>query len=183
MEKLLCAVDIDDNILYEITKDEAHRKGILHRAFSVVLYNKDAILLQKRAANKYHCGGLWSNTCCSHPGPHESIEISAKKRLNDELGIVDVGIYPFGSIMYYYEFTNGLKEYEYDHIYLGEFNGEVHINKDEVSEIKWIDANVLKSILQKHPEKFTPWFIIMFSKIYPYIMKKNGESCNESKII
>lgn len=176
MEQLLCAVDMFDNALYEITKEEAHKKGILHRAFSVIIFYKDKLLIQRRAFNKYHCGGLWSNACCSHPGMNEVTECVAKRRLTIELGIKEITLRQFGSITYYCEFPNGLKEYEYDYIYLGEYNGEVKVNEEEISEVKWISISELVLVMQKEPEIFTPWFIIIFAELIPYFMKRE-ESC------
>lgn len=165
----MCAVNIHDELLYGITKEEAHKNGILHRAFSVVLYNNKDILIQKRADDKYHCGGLWSNTCCSHPRLNEETKQAVIRRLDEELGIKNVSCQLLGNMTYYYQFDNGLKEYEYDHIYLGEYSGEVQINKSEVSEVKWININELIELIQKKPEIFTPWAIVLFTKIYDYI--------------
>ena len=175
IENEILAVDIDNQPLFTLSKEEAHKKGILHRAFSVILYNGRSILLQKRASDKYHCGGLWTNTCCSHPYPKEDVGEAAKRRMQEEMGIADVLVEIVDSILYFYKFDNGLMEYEYDHILVGEYKGDVNVNPEEVEDTMWIDIDKLKEWLMKEPQIFTPWFIIMFPKVYDVLDRISKE--------
>lgn len=158
MEKVIL-VNTDDQIIGEEEKMIAHEKGYLHRAFSVFLFHEDKLLIHKRASSKYHCGGLWTNTCCSHPRMNETVIEAAIRRLKEELGIECQSLKEVSSFVYYYPFSNGLCEYEYDHVIIGEYNGDWKINQDEVEEIKWINIDDLKEEMRKNPQKFTPWFI------------------------
>ena len=115
-------VDLFDRPCGSAEKLAAHRQPLLHRAFSVFLYHEDALLLQQRAWQKYHCGGLWANTCCSHPQPGEALPAAAHRRLREELAI-DCPLTEIGSFVYYHPFANGLYEYEYDHIFVGSWHG------------------------------------------------------------
>lgn len=170
MERKLVAVNMRDEEIGEITKQEAHEKGILHRAFSVILYHEDKILIQQRAFNKYHCGGLWSNACCSHPMPKESVKAAAVRRLREELDIEGVELEEIYGFVYYYAFSNGLAEYEYDHVLLGEYQGEVKLDPEEVADSKWISMEELREQMCLHPEQFTPWFIQIVGRLTEYTM-------------
>src|SRR5688572_19216713 len=118
-------------------KMEAHEKGLLHRAFSVFIFNdKGEMLLQQRALNKYHSGGLWTNACCSHPRPGEDTLQAAKRRLQEEMGI-ETPLTLKTSFTYKTAFENGLTEHEFDHIFTGTFNGEPNINSTEVNSYCW----------------------------------------------
>ncbi|MDF2677690.1 MAG: isopentenyl-diphosphate delta-isomerase [Bacillota bacterium] len=165
-------VDLLDKPIKEITKEKAHQEGVLHRAFSVVLYKGNEILIQKRSDDKYHCGGLWTNTCCSHPRWGETTEEAVKRRLMEEMGI-SCETQEIFSFTYYYEFKNELKEFEYDHVFIGEYNQEFTINKEEVEEAKWIDINELLAWMKNKPFEFTPWFIIIMPKILDYLNKRS----------
>lgn len=140
-------------------KTEVHQRGMLHRAFSVFLYNKKGeMLLQRRAATKYHFAGLWSNACCSHPRPGEKTLTAAQRRLREELGI-DCRIEEKGQVLYrFFDKKSALTEHEFDFIYTGEYDGVVPFNKEEVSGVRWISPKQLKAELKRNPEKFTPWF-------------------------
>lgn len=156
-------VDKDDNELGSMEKMEAHRKGVLHRAFSVLLFNsKGEMLLQKRSAGKYHSAGLWTNTCCSHPKPDESMETAIHRRLKEEMGI-DVQLKFAYTFVYKVALDNELTEHELDHVYIGLFDGEPAINKHEVESWKFIDRANLQEEILKHPENFTHWFKLMMS--------------------
>jgi len=156
-------VDKDDNELGSMEKMEAHRKGVLHRAFSVILFNsKGEMLLQKRSSGKYHSAGLWTNTCCSHPKPNESMETAIHRRLKEEMGI-DVPLKFAYTFVYKVALDNELTEHELDHVYIGSFDGEPAINKHEVESWKFIDRASLKAEILKHPENFTHWFNLMLS--------------------
>jgi isopentenyl-diphosphate Delta-isomerase len=158
-------VDDLDAAIGEMEKIEAHRKGLLHRAFSVFVFNgKGEMLLQRRALHKYHSGGLWSNACCSHPYPGEKVEDAAVRRLNEELGF-QTPVTKVFEFTYRSEFDNGLTEYEYDHVFTGEYNGALLINPDEVSDFCFKDIEDIRQSMQSHPEKFTKWFHIVFGRI------------------
>lgn len=160
MEEIIL-VDEFDNEIGTMEKMEAHRKGLLHRAFSVLLFNsKGELLLQKRAKNKYHSGGLWTNTCCSHPLPQESIQQAARRRLNEEMGIDLVPTFAF-KFIYKTDLDKRLIEHEYDHVYTGVFDGTPSINKDEVEEWKFMDLDSLRQDMKRYPEAYTTWFKII----------------------
>lgn len=149
----------------QMEKIEAHKKGLLHRAFSVFIFNsKGEMLLQRRALNKYHSGGLWSNACCSHPFPGEATEAGAARRLNEELGFVTNLTKAF-DFTYRAEFSNGLTEYEFDHVFTGEYNGAIYPNNDEVCDFCYKSMEDIRNSLQSYPEKFTAWLTIVFPKI------------------
>jgi isopentenyl-diphosphate delta-isomerase len=143
-------------------KLEAHQKGLLHRAFSVLLYNEAGeMLIQRRAPGKYHTPGLWTNACCSHPREGEEATAAASRRLREELGIEipPEGLQVKGHFVYMASFDNGLTEHEYDTMVVGHFDGMVeNFNPEEVGAVRWIDMETLKLEIKENPEKFTPWF-------------------------
>ena len=155
-------VDSDDNIIGTMEKMKAHETGELHRAFSVYLVNnKGDFLLQRRAANKYHSAGLWTNTCCSHPRPDETTMAAAIRRLDEEMGIVT-------SLTHMYHFTykvvfaNGLTEHELDHVYLGTFNDKPSPNSVEVMDWKYMSTDEIIKDVKEHPELYTEWFKLSY---------------------
>lgn len=151
-------------------KLEVHEKGILHRAFSVFIFNsKLELLLQKRTDHKYHSAGLWSNTCCSHPFPGEETSDAANRRLKEEMGITANLRFAF-SFIYKAELDNGLIEHELDHIYYGKSDDIPVINPDEVSEYKYISLSDLARDMQASPEKYTEWFKICFDNVVGKIL-------------
>lgn len=150
-------VDGEDNEIGTAEKIEAHKKGLLHRAFSIFIFNsKGELLIQKRADDKYHSGGLWSNTCCSHPRPGESLEEAAKRRLDEEMGI-EIPLRRVFAFTYRVDLENGLSEHEYDHVFVGEFNGEPDIDVSEATDWKWINVEELKKDIVEAPERYTYW--------------------------
>ena len=161
-ENNIILVDEKDNEIGLTDKVTAHQQGLCHRAFSVFIFaeinNEKHLLLQQRQHDKYHCGGLWTNTCCSHPRPGEDITDAGKRRLFEEMGIT----YPLqktGEFHYTAKFDNGLTENEYDHVLVGFTDKlEVNINPGEVAEAKWIPIDELQHDLNANPEKYTPWF-------------------------
>ena len=179
MEKEVIAVDMQDNPLYRISKQKVHEEGVLHRAFSVIIVSKKKILLQKRAKTKYHCGGLWSNACCSHPYWGESVIEAAKRRIREELNIEDINIKEIGQIIYFASFDNGLKEFEYDHIFIGEYDDKKKIlfDSNEIEQITWIEREELAEKLKNTPSSYTPWFISIYTYIDRFFL--NGELENE----
>lgn len=151
-------VDQEDNAIGTMEKMEAHRKGILHRAFSILLFNsKGELLLQKRAISKYHSGGLWTNTCCSHPLPDEDIEAAARRKLKQEMGIELQPEFAY-KFIYKTNLDKGLVEHECDHVFIGSFDGTPTINHEEVEEWKFSDLNSILIDISKHPQAYTSWF-------------------------
>jgi isopentenyl-diphosphate Delta-isomerase len=162
MEKVIL-VDENDNAIGTMEKLEAHQKGILHRAFSVLLFNsKGEILLQKRALHKYHSGGLWTNTCCSHPQPDESIEQATRRKLIQEMGIDVNPTFAF-KFVYRIELDKGLVENELDHVFIGTFDGQPHINHEEVEDWKFMNVSTLRADMQNNPDAYTHWFRIIMN--------------------
>jgi isopentenyl-diphosphate delta-isomerase len=150
-------------------KLEAHKKAVLHRAFSVFIFNdKNELMLQQRALNKYHSPGLWTNTCCSHQRDGESNIKAGKRRLQEEMGFI-TELNETTSFIYKAPFDNGLTEHEYDHILVGNFNDLPIINLEEVANWKWMDLEDVKVDMALHPELYTEWFKIIFSKFYQFI--------------
>jgi isopentenyl-diphosphate delta-isomerase len=151
-------VDEQDNAIGAVEKMEAHRKGLLHRAFSVILFNSSGeILLQKRSRNKYHSGGLWTNACCSHPLPDESTQDASRRRLLHEMGINAEPRFAF-KFIYRTALDNDLIEHELDHVLIGSFDGAPVINLDEVEAWKFMKMDALRRDIAMHPESYTAWF-------------------------
>ncbi len=166
-------VDEQDNAIGTMEKMEAHRKGVLHRAFSVLLFNSNGeALLQKRSMSKYHSGGLWTNTCCSHPSPTEKIEDATRKRLKHEMGIDIQPEFAF-KFIYKANLDNNLIEHEFDHVYTATFNGTPAINEREVEAWKFMSLPSLHQDIDAFPEKYTSWFKIMVNhpEIYRALSK------------
>jgi len=164
MERVIL-VDENDNQIGIEEKIKAHEQGKLHRCFSVVVFNsKKELLIQKRAEDKYHSPGLWTNTCCSHPAPGESTKEAAHRRLKQEMGF-DCDLKEIFTFIYQHKFDNGLTEHEYDHVFIGEFEGSPNPNSEEVSDWKWISLDELKNDIQKNPDNYTYWFKILLDKI------------------
>jgi isopentenyl-diphosphate Delta-isomerase len=168
IEKVIL-VDESDNVIGEMEKMEAHRKGVLHRAFSVfVLDSSNRLLLQRRAFGKYHSPGLWTNTCCSHPRSGESVKQAAHRRLLEEMGF-DCPLDGVFTFIYHAKFNNGLTEHELDHVLIG-FSDEVpQINVEEVGEYKWMSLPDIAKSIRANPEEYTVWFRIAFDKVMDYL--------------
>lgn len=171
MDKKLIKVDIFDNQIGTISKEDAHKKPILHRAFSVFLYNGNKMLIQQRAFNKYHSGGLWANTCCSHPRTDNVLE-DAKIRLKEEVGIIAPPLKELFTFTYLSKYADDLYEHEFDHVIVGKFDGSYKINKEEVENLKWVDIDELALDLTNNPTKYATWFIIAAPKVIEYIKKQ-----------
>jgi isopentenyl-diphosphate delta-isomerase len=158
LSKDVILVDEADRPVGRMEKLEAHEAGALHRAFSVFLFDgQGRWLLQQRHPGKYHSGGLWTNTCCSHPAPGESTIEAAAVRLVDEMGITAV-LEPAFAFSYRAELDHGLVEHEFDHVFVGRFDGEPTPNPIEASDWRWVDTDSLFRELDEHPERFTYWF-------------------------
>lgn len=151
-------VDTYDNQTGSMEKMEAHQKGILHRAFSVLVFNdKKEMLLQQRADGKYHSAGLWSNTCCSHPRPGDVMELAAQKRLQEEMGFT-CELKVIGKFIYKTALENNLTEHELDYVLTGTYNGEVFPDATEVKNFKWLSVDKVKREINSAPHLFTFWF-------------------------
>lgn len=163
MDELILVNAEDEEIGYG-EKAYVHEKGLLHRAFSVFIVNDGKMLIQKRNRNKYHSGGLWTNACCSHPRKGESLKEAVHRRLEEELGI-DCDVEELFDFMYRTVFAENLYEYEFDHVFLADYSGSIELNREEASEIKWIDLQELKEDIVRRPEKYTSWFLIAVNKV------------------
>ncbi len=165
MAEYVILVDREDKEIGTEEKMKAHEDGKLHRAFSIFVFNsKGELLLQRRALSKYHCGGLWTNTCCSHPRKGELLEEAVHRRLLEEMGF-DCELREVFSFSYKAKFDNGLIENEIDHVFMGNFEGEPVINKEEVEEFKWISVDDLKKDISENSGKYTPWFKIAIQQV------------------
>ncbi|HAX15999.1 MAG: isopentenyl-diphosphate Delta-isomerase [Bacteroidota bacterium] len=168
-EELVILVDENDRQVGLMPKMEAHEKALLHRAFSVFVFNdQNQLMIQRRAAHKYHSPGLWTNTCCSHQREGETNIEAGKRRLMEEMGFT-TSLTENISFIYKAPFDNGLTEHEYDYILLGDYNDEPNINPDEVSEWKWMSLEDIEKDMKVHPEQYTEWFKIIFDKFYNQI--------------
>jgi|ERR1041384_1817785 isopentenyl-diphosphate Delta-isomerase len=162
-------VNEQDDVIGTEDKTKAHIRGVLHRAFSVFVLNTTGqLLLQQRAITKYHSRGLWSNTCCGHPRPGETIEGASRRRLREEMGF-DSDLNELFHFVYRTELEDGLIEHEYDHVLLGSFEGTPKPNPNEVAEWKWADLTTLRTDLKAHPEEYTYWFRISFDRFVQMI--------------
>jgi len=158
-------VDENDNETGRMEKLEAHQKALLHRAISVFIFNsKGEWLLQRRALDKYHSNGLWTNTTCSHPFPEETSSDAAKRRLNEEMGI-NAELLEIFWFLYKEPLNNGLTEHELDHVFVGFSNEIPKINKDEVVDWKYLSFESIKSEIQTNPEIYTVWFKLIFERV------------------
>ena len=170
-EEKVILVDKNDNQVGLMPKLEAHEKGVLHRAFSIFIFNsKYELLLQKRASSKYHSGGLWTNTCCSHPREGEDTLDAANRRLDEEMGI-KTSLRKVYDFIYKAELDNQLTEYEFDHVFYGVCDRDPKLNKDEAEDFKWIDMETLNNDIIKNEDNYTVWFKIAFEYFYNYLKK------------
>ena len=166
MEENVILVDVLDNQLGLMPKMQAHEKAVLHRAFSVFIFNdKGELMLQQRAAHKYHSPLLWTNTCCSHQRDGESNIEAGKRRLIEEMGF-KTNLKEIFSFVYKAPFDNGLTEHELDHVMIGNFNGVPKINPDEVASFKWMTLEAVKKDIELQPNIYTAWFKIIFKESY-----------------
>ena len=165
MEDLLILVDENDKEIGALEKTPVHEKGLLHRAFSIFIFNSaDELLLQQRADGKYHSEGLWTNTCCSHPRQGEIVDDAVQRRLQEEMGMQCELQFQFRFI-YKYEFPNGLIEHELDHVYFGRSDQQPHPDKEEVQDWKYISIDKLAKDLELFPERYSPWLKVCFSQV------------------
>jgi len=169
-------VDKDDCEIGVMEKMEAHKQAVLHRAFSVFLFNPQGkMLLQQRALTKYHSAGLWTNTCCSHPRPGETLENAVTRRLIEEMGITAKVSKAFDFI-YQAELPDNLNEYEFDHVFIGNYDADVRPNHLEVANFVYQSIEEVEANLQSHPEKYTVWFKIAFPKVVEWYQSNSSLS-------
>lgn len=169
MSEKVVLISNNDEVLGLMDKQQAHINGLLHRAFSVFLFNrKGEMLLQRRAASKYHSPNQWTNTCCSHPRENESYYEGAIRRLKEELGISADIEYKFHFI-YKADVGKGLWEHELDHVFVGIYEGDFNLNPDEVSEVRYISMEDLEKEMNENPEHFTEWFKIILKEYQQHL--------------
>ncbi|OGS74595.1 MAG: isopentenyl-diphosphate delta-isomerase [Flavobacteria bacterium RIFCSPLOWO2_12_FULL_35_11] len=169
LEEQVILVNEKDERIGLMPKMEAHEKAVLHRAFSVFVFNvKNELLLQQRAAHKYHSPLLWTNTCCSHQRDGEGNVEAGKRRLEEEMGFV-CDLKEVTWFIYKAPFDNGLTEHELDHILIGYHNDNPILNREEVENFKWMTIEEVKNDMKLHPEIYTEWFKIIFDKYYSFI--------------
>ena len=158
-------VNVNDQPIGYMEKQEAHLKGLLHRAFSVFIFNNNKeLLLQKRAVSKYHSGGLWTNTCCSHPRKNETVLGAAKRRLFEEMGIKCDLKFKF-SFIYKAKLDNNLFEHEFDHVFFGYSNTKPDINREEVDSYCYKSIEKIQKEIINQPDQYTEWFKICFNEV------------------
>ncbi len=171
MEEQVILVDEQDNQIGLMPKMEAHEKAVLHRAFSVFVFNDEGeLMLQQRAADKYHSPLLWTNTCCSHQRDGETSLEAGKRRLQEEMGFT-TDLEEIFWFVYKAPFDNGLTEHELDHVMVGTFNGAPNINKEEVEAYKWMSLEAVKKDLEINPNQYTAWFTIIFKEYYQRLIE------------
>ncbi len=170
MQDHVILVDEHDNQIGTEEKIEAHRQAKLHRAFSIFIFNEqEQIMMQQRAFSKYHSGGLWTNTVCSHPRPGETTDAAAHRRLQEEMGF-DCDLEEKFSFIYKVALDKGLSEHEFDHVFVGKYNDEPILNREEAESFAWMSVPELKEDIKNHPEKYTEWLKIIFAQ---YLKKMN----------
>jgi isopentenyl-diphosphate delta-isomerase len=158
-------VNEHDDVIGTAEKLAVHQSGELHRAFSVLIFNDQGdFLLQQRAPQKYHSGGLWSNSCCGHPSRPDNTADQAKQRLFEEMGF-RTALEPLFSFRYHAELPNGLTEHELDHVFTGRYQGQVPFNPDEVCAVRWISADDLGQEIISAPDTFSVWFRMLFERL------------------
>ena len=164
-------VDVNDNVIGYMEKMEAHHKGVLHRAFSIFIFNtNNQLLLQQRALNKYHSGGLWTNTCCSHPRKNETFLKASHRRLNEEMGM-SAPLDKAFSFIYKEQLDQNLIEHEFDWVFIGKTDAKPTINKDEVSSYKYVDFDYLLIDVEQNPHLYTVWLKICLKRVAEHIYK------------
>jgi len=163
-QEVILVNELDEEI-GKMEKMEAHQKAILHRAFSVFIFNsKGEMLLQQRARNKYHSAELWTNACCSHPSPGEDTLSAANRRLVEEMGFA-TSLRKIFEFTYKTHYDNGLTEHEFDHVFSGTYEGSIRPDPEEVKDYCFKNLDEIESSLQSHPAKYTSWFHIAFPKV------------------
>lgn len=174
MNEMLILVDKTDMQTGALDKVSVHREGLLHRAFSIFIFNSNhELLLQQRADQKYHSGGLWTNTCCGHPRNEELTAVAVQRRLKEEMGLICDLSFQFNFI-YKSQFENGLVEHELDHVYFGMSDSIPQPNPTEVKHWKYLDLERLNREVLQHPDKYTAWLKICLPKIMKLYVQEIG---------
>jgi len=162
---MIVLVDSQDRAVGLGEKMDVHRRGLLHRAFSAFVFDAAGrLLLHQRAFGKYHCGGLWTNTCCSHPGPDETAAEAGERRLAEEMGF-SCALTPLFGFEYRAELDHGLVEHEYDHVLVGTSDAVPAPDPEEVAAYEWVALDEVERRVHAHPERFTPWFRIALPRV------------------
>jgi isopentenyl-diphosphate delta-isomerase len=165
-EEVVVLVDKNDKVIGSMDKLKAHEQGALHQAISIIVFNKKGqMLLQQRAEKKYHWANIWSNTVCTHPRENESHQASAERRLVEELGFSTELNEVFSFIYKAEDASSGLIEHEYDHVFIGEYEGGIPFNEDEVQAVQWIEVADLLEDVKQDPEKYSFWFKIILEEM------------------
>lgn len=173
VEEKVVLVDKNDQELGAMNKMEAHEKGVLHRAFSVFVFdNNDKLIMQRRALSKYHSPGLWANTCCSHPRKNEITKEAAHRRMKEEMGF-DCEIQKAFDFVYNSDVGQGLTEHEFDHVFIGYFDDEPLINSDEVDSWKKMTLEEIEADMNENPDFYTVWFRIAFPRVKKFMNTKS----------
>lgn len=169
---MVILVNEEDEAIGYMPKLEAHEQGLLHRAFSVLIFNSQRqLLLQQRAMGKYHTPGKWTNTCCSHPYKDETPEQAAHRRLREEMGMESDLEYLF-KFRYKAPFDNKLTEHEIDHVFIGFTDNAPSINMEEVNDFKYMDIDDIRKDIETNPDSYTPWFKIIMERHHENIKKQ-----------
>jgi len=173
MEHVILVNEVDKEI-GTMEKMLAHERAELHRAISIFIFNeKGEMLLQQRATTKYHSGGLWTNACCSHPRPGENVQSAAIRRLQEELGF-ETPLTKVFDFVYKASFDNGLTEHEFDHVFVGKYDGTIQPDIHEVQDYCYKSMEEIERSLQSHPHKYTAWFSLAFPRIYEWLKQAKG---------
>lgn len=171
MDTGLIKVDYRDVEIGVGEKMELHRTPVLHRAFSLFIYHGGKMLIQRRNINKYHSGGLWSNSCCSHVRSGSDELVSVKERLFEELGVNATPTY-ITKFVYYHKFSERMYEFEYDHVYVLDYDGPLEVNPEEIEAVDWVDIEKLAKDIIENPDKYSVWFITAFGFVYDYLRQE-----------
>lgn len=172
-KEFVVLVDANDNDIGTMEKMEAHEKAVLHRAFSIFIFNtKGEMLIHQRAFSKYHTPGLWTNTCCSHPRLGETLQQATSRRLREEMGM-EADIKKIFDFVYKADVGQGLIEHEFDHVFVGTTDVLPNINREEVETYSYIKMDDLRNDINMHPEKYTVWFKIAFDRVEEYFQNKS----------
>ncbi len=174
IDEQVILVDGKDRALGRGSKLDVHRRGELHRAFSIIVRNSSGeMLLQKRAEGKYHSGGLWTNTCCGHPRPGEATDAAASRRLEEEMGFRCV-LSPLGALQYRAELDNGMIEHEFVHVYAGIYDGTVYPDPNEAADYTWRPLDAIRADITASPARFSFWFRRYVEESWPLAMQATG---------
>jgi isopentenyl-diphosphate delta-isomerase len=175
MKEHVILVDENDRETGVMEKMEAHHKALLHRAFSIFVFDDQGrLILHRRALGKYHSPGLWTNTCCSHPRAGECTDDAVHRRLVEEMGF-DTDLKEIFSFLYKADVGQGLTEHEYDHVFVGHYSGEIKANPEEVDSWKAMSLDDIKKDMEAHPQDYTVWFRIAFDRVHDYFNNKRKD--------